>query len=85
MRGQLAGLSFPPVQEWGLPRASLLLAFAAVGYSIQSPLCSLSQPPTQKAEQGSLAWPLCLSREFTAPPAALEGEEMGPVGLFTGS
>lgn len=45
-----ASLSFPPVQEevgsGGLPRASLLLAFADVGYSIQSLLCSLAQPPS---------------------------------------
>lgn len=35
--------------------------------------------------EGREGRPLRLSREFTAPPAALEREEMGPVGLFTGS
>lgn len=51
----LAGLSFPLEQEWALPRASLLQAFAAVGYPIQTPSAACPSPPLRG--QSRTAWP----------------------------
>lgn len=73
----------------GVSPGPLLLALQLWNIPCRAP--SAARPSPQPCPyppfrgQGSLTGPLCLSREFTAPPTALEREEMGPVGLFTGS
>lgn len=59
------------------------------GTAWKAPSAAWPTPPHRRYPplrgQSRAAWPLGLCGEFTAPPAALEREEMGPVGLFAGS
>lgn len=49
------------------------------------PLCSLSQPSTQRAEQDRPAWPLASPGSLQPLLLPWRGRKWAPVGLFTGS